>query len=187
MQFRAHTWLLCVICIQYSALGDRKFSKIWTPATRTEDTLCILISNKMLMNHLMLEGILVRRGALAPHGWLVSGSFVFVSDLKKFRGFNTCAGDYALGTVRSSSPGGTLRFQKTCPAGLVFSGAGHVVALPDSRAQRGVKGPFCGFCSNLEGTPLGQLGGLGAGHNCCLLYTSPSPRDQRGSRMPSSA
>ena len=22
---------------------------------------------------------------------------------------------------------------------------------------------------------------------CCLLYTSPSPRDQRGSRMPSSA
>ena len=25
------------------------------------------------------------------------------------------------------------------------------------------------------------------GHNNCLLYTSPSPRDQRGSRMPSSA
>ena len=24
-------------------------------------------------------------------------------------------------------------------------------------------------------------------HNSCLLYTSPSPRDQRGSRMPSSA
>ena len=24
-------------------------------------------------------------------------------------------------------------------------------------------------------------------HNICLLYTSPSPRDQRGSRMPSSA
>ena len=23
--------------------------------------------------------------------------------------------------------------------------------------------------------------------NACLLYTSPSPRDQRGSRMPSSA
>ena len=32
---------------------------------------------------------------------------------------------------------------------------------------------------------------LNAGDNhancCCLLYTSPSPRDQRGSRMPSSA
>ena len=25
------------------------------------------------------------------------------------------------------------------------------------------------------------------GHSGCLLYTSPSPRDQRGSRMPSSA
>ena len=25
------------------------------------------------------------------------------------------------------------------------------------------------------------------GGKCCLLYTSPSPRDQRGSRMPSSA
>ena len=25
------------------------------------------------------------------------------------------------------------------------------------------------------------------GQDCCLLYTSPSPRDQRGSRMPSSA
>ena len=24
-------------------------------------------------------------------------------------------------------------------------------------------------------------------YNVCLLYTSPSPRDQRGSRMPSSA
>ena len=31
-------------------------------------------------------------------------------------------------------------------------------------------------------------GGRGAGRmRDCLLYTSPSPRDQRGSRMPSSA
>ena len=28
---------------------------------------------------------------------------------------------------------------------------------------------------------------LREGSNGCLLYTSPSPRDQRGSRMPSSA
>ena len=32
---------------------------------------------------------------------------------------------------------------------------------------------------------LGALAGALAG--ACLLYTSPSPRDQRGSRMPSSA
>ena len=30
-------------------------------------------------------------------------------------------------------------------------------------------------------------GGLGCAGDSCLLYTSPSPRDQRGSRMPSSA
>ena len=42
--------------------------------------------------------------------------------------------------LRSSFPGGTLRFQKNDPAGLVVFGAGHVVALRDSRAQRGVKG-----------------------------------------------
>ena len=28
---------------------------------------------------------------------------------------------------------------------------------------------------------------IGPGRFTCLLYTSPSPRDQRGSRMPSSA
>ena len=28
---------------------------------------------------------------------------------------------------------------------------------------------------------------IGAAPSRCLLYTSPSPRDQRGSRMPSSA
>ena len=28
---------------------------------------------------------------------------------------------------------------------------------------------------------------IGTGDMACLLYTSPSPRDQRGSRMPSSA
>ena len=32
---------------------------------------------------------------------------------------------------------------------------------------------------------LGQL--TGADYNACLLYTSPSPRDKRQSRMPSSA
>ena len=30
-------------------------------------------------------------------------------------------------------------------------------------------------------------GGFSYGDYFCLLYTSPSPRDQRGSRMPSSA
>ena len=32
-----------------------------------------------------------------------------------------------------------------------------------------------------------RTNGYGVEDNICLLYTSPSPRDQRGSRMPSSA
>ena len=36
-------------------------------------------------------------------------------------------------------------------------------------------------CFNLKSTKLSRL------HNDCLLYTSPSPRDKRQSRMPSSA
>ena len=36
---------------------------------------------------------------------------------------------------------------------------------------------------NQGGIALGNV----IGSNICLLYTSPSPRDQRGSRMPSSA
>jgi len=40
-------------------------------------------------------------------------------------------------------------------------------------------------------TPLAawlvELTGVSANPYVCLLYTSPSPRDQRGSRMPSSA
>ena len=64
---------------------------------------------------------------------------------------------------------------------------------PSSRAQlapalQGVRGAF------IQGRPdvfiQGRLApfsrALGA-DSACLLYTSPSPRDQRGSRMPSSA
>ena len=36
------------------------------------------------------------------------------------------------------------------------------------------------------GTIIGMLPGLGP-MTACLLYTSPSPRDKRQSRMPSSA
>ena len=35
--------------------------------------------------------------------------------------------------------------------------------------------------------PVAVGGGSESDHVACLLYTSPSPRDQRGSRMPSSA
>ena len=49
-----------------------------------------------------------------------------------------------------------------------------------------------GGLSGLSGTQTTNaiFGGRSAGNalsKICLLYTSPSPRDQRGSRMPSSA
>ena len=37
------------------------------------------------------------------------------------------------------------------------------------------------------GAPMDPETEMGPLSNFCLLYTSPSPRDQRGSRMPSSA
>ena len=46
-------------------------------------------------------------------------------------------------------------------------------------------------CAQQQGSQainIGRLAGIAAGlPDNCLLYTSPSPRDQRGSRMPSSA
>ena len=41
--------------------------------------------------------------------------------------------------------------------------------------------------SAAPGAPPFEFVPLPAGFELCLLYTSPSPRDQRGSRMPSSA
>ena len=38
-----------------------------------------------------------------------------------------------------------------------------------------------------DGKELAQIALSKVVRNGCLLYTSPSPRDQRGSRMPSSA
>ena len=46
---------------------------------------------------------------------------------------------------------------------------------------------FILYTSGSTGKPKGVLHTTGGYMVCCLLYTSPSPRDQRGSRMPSSA
>ena len=50
--------------------------------------------------------------------------------------------------------------------------------------------PLAYFNNNHSNFAFSRIFGLGAGILlllACLLYTSPSPRDQRGSRMPSSA
>ena len=47
---------------------------------------------------------------------------------------------------------------------------------------------FCIQDSPRRAHSIAAQGGINAAKNYpCLLYTSPSPRDQRGSRMPSSA
>ena len=43
------------------------------------------------------------------------------------------------------------------------------------------------FCYNTFLKALRNCDSVSFGYEHCLLYTSPSPRDQRGSRMPSSA
>ena len=49
-------------------------------------------------------------------------------------------------------------------------------------------GPLTGAVTgNVIGDLTGNVTGNITGNLTCLLYTSPSPRDQRGSRMPSSA
>ena len=54
------------------------------------------------------------------------------------------------------------------------------------------KGPMCYNCRGRSDFARDSTVKLckrchGKEHGDCLLYTSPSPRDQRGSRMPSSA
>ena len=44
-----------------------------------------------------------------------------------------------------------------------------------------------GKTSEMTHTGVGVFSGIESPYTICLLYTSPSPRDQRGSRMPSSA
>ena len=50
-----------------------------------------------------------------------------------------------------------------------------------------MKDEFVGMISHELRTPLSAIIGFLDLLQNCLLYTSPSPRDQRGSRMPSSA
>ena len=64
----------------------------------------------------------------------------------------------------------------------------YVICVPDGCADLPV--PELGGKTPLEVANMPNLDALAAKSTlgrACLLYTSPSPRDQRGSRMPSSA
>ena len=76
-------------------------------------------------------------------------------------------------------------------ADLVREGILHAREQLAVRAVTGLCGDAAVPAGAFEGLvrTLGEvgLGRLAARRQGCLLYTSPSPRDQRGSRMPSSA
>ena len=65
---------------------------------------------------------------------------------------------------------------------LHINGKKHEVTAPDEMPLLWVLRDLL----QMKGTKFGCGQGL-CGACTCLLYTSPSPRDQRGSRMPSSA
>ena len=102
------------------------------------------------------------------------------------RGAHGCCGD---------SPWPSGQFFGAGSAGLRAENSNVVVV--DSEVYGGAGEDGCFWNTGGSGVEVrggevlvvGSLlfGGGGGSFQCCLLYTSPSPRDQRGSRMPSSA
>ena len=91
-----------------------------------------------------------------------------------------------IGTPQQSSP----------PSGVNSSSGSHVSQdykideVSNASATSGITSPSCDLPDrrNIDAIDFQLLEYADAGLSLtCLLYTSPSPRDQRGSRMPSSA
>ena len=64
---------------------------------------------------------------------------------------------------------------------------GQLVSSPNGTGNFAAVPEFAGEINFDQALQAGQEQGQLNINNFCLLYTSPSPRDQRGSRMPSSA
>ena len=92
------------------------------------------------------------------------------------------------GTVASVPPQGGRKhpqqeFLQVDTTNILFICGGAFAGLDKIISQRD-KGTSIGFGADVKNTQDKKTGEWMKG---CLLYTSPSPRDQRGSRMPSSA
>ena len=99
------------------------------------------------------------------------------------------AGGGGGGGLSNSQGGGGAVAEGTGNGGNDYSpngsgGGGGFLTDGDASTGNGGNGGKGGF-GVAGGTGFSNLGNGGFG--VCLLYTSPSPRDQRGSRMPSSA
>ena len=81
---------------------------------------------------------------------------------------------------QGSAPGGTIgttKYKISSGASALFTGDPVKLKADGSIEVKGGAGAITGAISGVF---------MGCFYTC-LLYTSPSPRDQRGSRMPSSA
>ena len=102
---------------------------------------------------------------------------------------------HSLDTVTSAKVKFIKRFEQLilAPRGLDYklqftgpTGTNAVEAAVKLARKHKKRSHIIAFTHAYHGHTLGSLSLTG--NDCyCLLYTSPSPRDQRGSRMPSSA
>ena len=71
---------------------------------------------------------------------------------------------------------------------LISGNGSNLQAIIDACKTNKIKGTVRAVFSNkADAFGLERARQAGIATHTCLLYTSPSPRDQRGSRMPSSA
>ena len=111
-------------------------------------------------------------------------------DLMKFKDFHdaeaTIVG-YELGKGKRTGTIGKFIMQDDegvefgCPPGKGYDYKDLANMLKNINDYIGQRATFTYFQRTQAGSYRQPL------YKCCLLYTSPSPRDQRGSRMPSSA
>ena len=113
-----------------------------------------------------------------------------------FSGF----GGFGGGGGRRSVKGSNLRIRVKLTLDEVANGVEKKIKVKRKVQADGVTYKTCSTCNGqgqvtrVTNTILGRMQTAsacptcgGAGQSICLLSTSPSPRDQRGSRMPSSA
>ena len=83
--------------------------------------------------------------------------------------------------VTNASAGGTCLWS-------IFNDSSNIGAIANTTGSSAVWNQFtCQAYEASSNNTTGRTYTVRFGVNTCLLYTSPSPRDQRGSRMPSSA
>ena len=94
-------------------------------------------------------------------------------------------GDYAIGALHFNSPDYYWYNDSTSEVGYQMQFFENASTIEGATVIQVAEG---GELGNINFDLInGQIFGFNGQMGNCLLYTSPSPRDQRGSRMPSSA